>query len=145
MTDDSVWSSRDNSVSFANTELEGEITTEGAKTPPADETSYDSKCSAQNERESDGSVADSLTDRVLYDSPYSRQRVRCARDNGSDLRERNSPINCLHNWKPVSNKLSEDPLIESLVNDFIARGDIWGCKRYLQRDSRQEDEWNFEK
>lgn len=79
MAYDSVWSSRDDMVPFADTELEGEKASKGAITPPAGETPCDSKCGAQNERESNRSVTNSLTDWVLYDDLYNGQRVCCVR------------------------------------------------------------------
>jgi hypothetical protein len=98
MAYDSVWSSRDNMVPFADTELEGEETSEGAITPPADETPSDSKYGAKNERESNGCITNHVTDRVLWDGLYNGQRVRCVRGNGSDLCERKNPIKSLAHY-----------------------------------------------
>jgi hypothetical protein len=131
MAYDSVWSSRDNMVPFADTELEGEETSEGAITPPADETPSDSKYGAKNERESNGCITNHVTDRVLWDGLYNGQRVRCVRGNGSDLCERKNPIKSLQDWKRVYNQSSEDPLIECLVNNLFTRGDVWGCERHV--------------
>jgi hypothetical protein len=75
MAYDSVWSCGDNMVSFADTDLECEKATEGAITPPTDETPCDSKCGAQDERESDGRVTNPVTGRVLCNGLYNGQRV----------------------------------------------------------------------
>lgn len=109
MAYDRIWPGRYNVLPFTDTELESEKTTEGAITPPADETPRDSECSAENKKESNGCV--------LYRG--NRVGVCCMIGDSSDFCEGNNPVKCLYGRKPVFNKQSEDPLVERLTNNLF--------------------------
>lgn len=135
MAYDCVWSSRYNVLPVADTELESEKRTESVITPPADKTARDSECGTEHERESNGG-----------DTYYGNRVGVChTMDNDGDFRERNSPVKCLYGRKPIFDEPSEDPLIERLMNNLFIQRIIFSRERYVQRDSRRENKWDFEK
>jgi hypothetical protein len=41
--------------------------------------------------------------------------------------------------------LDDDPLIKGIMNNLVLRWGVWRTERYVDSDSRRDDEWDFEK